>query len=87
MIDGSRDELKVDIANTEIMWASSMALAGFQFLLGKPMFAFPLHGMGHELSSKYDMTHGDPGPSYPGLDASYHAHRPSIPACVCAICP
>jgi len=35
-----------------------MALAGFQFLLGKPMFAFPLHGMGHELSSQYDMTHG-----------------------------
>jgi alcohol dehydrogenase YqhD (iron-dependent ADH family) len=22
------------------------------------MLAFPLHGMGHELSSKYDMTHG-----------------------------
>lgn len=41
-----------------IMWASSMALAGFQFLLGKPSFAFPLHGMGHELSSRYDMTHG-----------------------------
>lgn len=41
-----------------IMWASSMALAGFQFLLGKPGFPFPLHGMGHELSSKYDMTHG-----------------------------
>ncbi|MBU0994163.1 MAG: iron-containing alcohol dehydrogenase [Proteobacteria bacterium] len=36
----------------------SMALAGFQFMLGKPMFPFPLHGMGHELSSKYDMTHG-----------------------------
>ena len=45
-------------ARTNIMWASSMALAGFQFLLGKPMFAFPLHGMGHELSSVYDMTHG-----------------------------
>lgn len=45
-------------ARANIMWASSMALAGFQFLLGKPMFAFPLHGMGHELSSKYDMTHG-----------------------------
>jgi alcohol dehydrogenase YqhD (iron-dependent ADH family) len=40
------------------MWASSMALAGFQFVLGKPSFPFPLHGMGHELSSKYDMTHG-----------------------------
>ena len=45
-------------ARANIMWASSMALAGFQFLLGKPQFAFPLHGMGHELSSKYDMTHG-----------------------------
>jgi alcohol dehydrogenase YqhD (iron-dependent ADH family) len=40
------------------MWASSMALAGFQFMLGKPMFPFPIHGMGHELSSMYDMTHG-----------------------------
>lgn len=45
-------------ARANIMWASSMALAGFQLLLGKPMFAFPLHGMGHELSSRYDMTHG-----------------------------
>jgi alcohol dehydrogenase YqhD (iron-dependent ADH family) len=45
-------------ARANIMWASSMALAGFQFLLGKPRFAFPLHGMGHELSSMYDMTHG-----------------------------
>ena len=45
-------------ARATIMWASSMALAGFQLLLGKPMFAFPLHGMGHELSSRYDMTHG-----------------------------
>lgn len=45
-------------ARANIMWASSMALAGFQFLLGKPMFPFPLHGMGHELSSMYDMTHG-----------------------------
>jgi hypothetical protein len=45
-------------ARANIMWASSMALAGFQFLLGKPNFAFPLHGMGHELSSRYDMTHG-----------------------------
>ena len=45
-------------ARANIMWASSMALAGFQFLLGKPMFPFPLHGMGHELSSRYDMTHG-----------------------------
>lgn len=40
------------------MWASSMALAGFQFSLGKPSPTFPLHGMGHELSSQYDMTHG-----------------------------
>ena len=45
-------------ARANIMWASSMALAGFQLLLVKPMFAFPLHGMGHELSSRYDMTHG-----------------------------
>jgi alcohol dehydrogenase YqhD (iron-dependent ADH family) len=45
-------------ARANILWASSMALAGFQFVLGKPGFAFPLHGMGHELSSKYDMTHG-----------------------------
>jgi alcohol dehydrogenase YqhD (iron-dependent ADH family) len=45
-------------ARANIMWASSMALAGFQFMLGKPMFPFPLHGMGHELSSMYDMTHG-----------------------------
>lgn len=45
-------------ARANIMWASSMALAGFQFVLGKPSFPFPLHGMGHELSSRYDMTHG-----------------------------
>ncbi|NVN90702.1 MAG: iron-containing alcohol dehydrogenase [Desulfuromonadales bacterium] len=45
-------------ARANIMWASSMALAGFQFLLGKPSPTFPLHGMGHELSSLYDMTHG-----------------------------
>jgi alcohol dehydrogenase YqhD (iron-dependent ADH family) len=45
-------------ARATIMWASSMALAGFQFLLGKPNPSFPLHGMGHELSSRYDMTHG-----------------------------
>jgi alcohol dehydrogenase YqhD (iron-dependent ADH family) len=45
-------------ARANIMWASSMALAGFQFLLGKPSPTFPLHGMGHELSSMYDMTHG-----------------------------
>ncbi len=45
-------------ARANIMWASSMALAGFQLLLGKPASGFPLHGMGHELSSMYDMTHG-----------------------------
>lgn len=45
-------------ARANIMWASSMAIAGFQFILGKPMVSFPLHGMGHELSSMYDMTHG-----------------------------
>ncbi len=45
-------------ARATIMWASSMALAGSQFLLGKPSPTFPLHGMGHELSSLYDMTHG-----------------------------
>jgi alcohol dehydrogenase YqhD (iron-dependent ADH family) len=45
-------------ARATIMWASSMALSGFQLMLGKPMFPFPLHGIGHELSSLYDMTHG-----------------------------
>lgn len=45
-------------ARANIMWASSMALAGFQFCLGKAASSFPLHGMGHELSSMYDMTHG-----------------------------
>lgn len=41
-----------------VFWASSMALAGFQLMLGKRGFRFPVHAMGHELSSKYDMTHG-----------------------------
>lgn len=41
-----------------IMWASSMALAGFQFILGKKGSNWPMHAMGHELSSLYDMTHG-----------------------------
>lgn len=45
-------------ARATIMWASSMALSGFQLMLGKPMFPFPLHGIGHELSSLYDLTHG-----------------------------
>ncbi len=45
-------------ARANIMWASSMALAGFQLALGKSAVSFPLHGIGHELSSKYDMTHG-----------------------------
>ena len=45
-------------ARANIMWASSMALAGFQFGLGKKALSFPLHGMGHEFSSMYDMTHG-----------------------------
>ena len=45
-------------ARANIMWASSMALAGFQLVLGKSAVSFPLHGIGHELSSKYDMTHG-----------------------------
>lgn len=45
-------------ARANIMWASSMAMAGFQFSLGKPVPTFPLHSMGHELSSMYDMTHG-----------------------------
>lgn len=45
-------------ARANIMWASSQALGGFQFVLGKPPFRFPLHTMGHELSSLYDMTHG-----------------------------
>lgn len=41
-----------------VLWASSMALAGFQFQLGKKSFRYPVHIMGHELSSRYDMTHG-----------------------------
>jgi butanol dehydrogenase len=45
-------------ARATIMWASSIALAGFQLALGKSAVSFPLHGMGHELSSQYDMTHG-----------------------------
>ncbi len=35
-----------------IFWASSMALAGFQFRLGKSPFKYPVHYLGHELSSK-----------------------------------
>lgn len=35
-----------------------MALAGFQFMSGKKFGAFPVHSLGHELSSLYDMTHG-----------------------------
>ncbi len=46
------------IARANIMWASSMALAGFQFMSGKKFGAFPVHSLGHELSSLYDMTHG-----------------------------
>jgi len=45
-------------ARANIMWASSMALAGFQFILGKKGSNWPMHAMGHELSSLYDMTHG-----------------------------
>ncbi len=46
------------IARTNIMWASSMALGGFQFMSGKVFGAFPVHSLGHELSSLNDMTHG-----------------------------
>lgn len=46
------------IARANIMWASSMALAGFQFMSGKKFGAFPVHSLGHELSSYNDMTHG-----------------------------
>ena len=46
------------IARANIMWASSMALAGFQFMSGKKFGEFPVHSLGHELSSLYDMTHG-----------------------------
>lgn len=46
-------------ARANIMWASSMALAGFQFSLGKTTIDFPVHSLGHELSSLYGMTHGD----------------------------
>lgn len=45
-------------ARANIMWASSMALAGFQFMSGKKFGAFPVHALGHELSSLNDMTHG-----------------------------
>lgn len=45
-------------ARANIMWASSMALAGSQFTLGKSKVTLPIHIMGHELSSLYDMTHG-----------------------------
>ena len=45
-------------ARANIMWASSMALAGFQFIAGKKGSNWPMHAMGHELSSLYDMTHG-----------------------------
>lgn len=33
-------------------------VSGFHLLLGKPVFSFPVHMIGHELSSLYDMTHG-----------------------------
>lgn len=45
-------------ARANIMWASSMALAGFQFALGKKGSNWPMHALGHELSSLNDMTHG-----------------------------
>jgi alcohol dehydrogenase YqhD (iron-dependent ADH family) len=46
-------------SRASIMWASSMALASFQFCLGKPMAGlFSIHYIGHELSSLLDMTHG-----------------------------
>lgn len=45
-------------ARANIMWASSMALASSQFILGKRGSKWPMHVMGHELSSLYDMTHG-----------------------------
>lgn len=45
-------------ARANIMWASSQALASFQFALGKKGSNWPMHAMGHELSSLYDMTHG-----------------------------
>lgn len=45
-------------ARANIMWASSQALASFQYALGKKGSNWPMHAMGHELSSLYDMTHG-----------------------------
>ncbi|BBD06991.1 iron-containing alcohol dehydrogenase [Desulfovibrio ferrophilus] len=45
-------------ARANLLWASSMALAGLQLMLGKPMAGFPIHFLGHELSSLNDMTHG-----------------------------
>jgi len=47
------------VARANIAWASSMALAGFQFMGGKSFSAFPVHSLGHELSSFNDMTHGE----------------------------
>lgn len=52
------DEQENYDSRASIMWVSSMALAGFQLLLGKQQFMFPIHFIGHELSSRYDMTHG-----------------------------
>ncbi|MBU1001675.1 MAG: iron-containing alcohol dehydrogenase [Proteobacteria bacterium] len=49
------DNLEV---RANLLWASSMALAGLQLMLGKPMLGFPIHFLGHELSSLNDMTHG-----------------------------
>ena len=46
------------ISRINIMWASSMALGGFQYMSGKKFGAFPVHSLGHELSSYNDMTHG-----------------------------
>jgi len=45
-------------ARANIMWASSTALAGFQFSSGKEHSNWSMHSIGHELSSLYDMTHG-----------------------------
>lgn len=46
-------------ARANVMWAAALALAGFSFALGKnTKGGYGIHTIGHELSSKYAMTHG-----------------------------
>ena len=74
-------------ARANTMWASTMALAGFQLALGKSAVSFPLHGIGHELSSRYDMTHGVTlALLTPRLDALHHERRSPVSAAFRAFC-